>query len=391
MKSHPPVWMMVREAASALGGSVTRREIAKWILLRYPGTRANTISCQTTICTVNNPVRVQFQQNSRPRTELNQYDFLFQRDDGVLEKYSPRRHGRWIIVRTKQGAVAIRRASHTGAVVTTSQRLHVFFCGAPRENRDYAYLTDLAENGGTTNWASLKEARAGDRVLFYTVQERRAFMASGWIHRSAKPTGDSDDYAYRSVIGSVRLLTQPVPRSVIRQKFSSWGWPRYTRNITTVPERIADLLWSLVHQIGETAPAPTPPANSGASSPKRGAGFGKPDSNGLVEAAAIAAAKRHLKGKGYRVRSREREKIGYDLDATKGTQKLHVEVKGVSGDGCSFIITQNEVATARIDPLFRLLVVSSARSRRPVISEFKGTELDLQFGLTPISFFASKR
>ncbi len=43
------------------------------------------------------------------------------------------------------------------------------------------------------------------------------------------------------------------------------------------------------------------------------------------------------------------------------------------------------------DPLFRLLVVTSARSRRPVILEFKGSDLDSQFGLTPISFFASKR
>lgn len=383
--------MMVREAASALGDATTRREIAEWIRRRYPGTRANTVSCQTTICTVNNPVRVQFQQNSRPRTDRNQYDFLFQRDDGRLEQYFPSRHGRWIIASTKGGAVTIRRLSAAAGDRVASQRLHVFFCGAPSENNDYAYLTDLAEEGGTDAWASLKEARAGDRVLFYTVQERRAFMASGWIHRSAKPTGDPDDYAYRSVIGSIRLLTQPVPRSVIRQEFPSWGWPRYTRNITTVPAKIADRLWAFVHQTGGIEAPPAPQSKSKPASSKRGGGFGNSENNALVEAAAVAAAKRHLRKQGYKVHSREREKIGYDLDATKGTKQLHVEVKGISGQECCFIITQNEVATARIDPFFRLLVVTCARSPRPVISEFQGSELDSRFGLTPISFFATKR
>jgi hypothetical protein len=110
-----------------------------------------------------------------------------------------------------------------------------------------------------------------------------------------------------------------------------------------------------------------------------------------VEEAAIAFVKRRLRGLGFSVRSREKEKIGYDLDATKGKQRLHVEVKGVSGSGMTFLITQNEVATARCDPLFRLYLVNRARSKAPVLTDTLGRHFDKSFRLDPVSYFATKR
>jgi len=382
--------MMVREAFIALGEQATRREIAEWIRNRYPGTKPNTVSCQTTICTVNNPVRVQFQQNKQPRSEPNRYDFLFQRDDGSLVSYSPLKHGSWIIVKGANGQPVIKQTAAGNSKGSEEPRLHIFFCGAPSENRDYAYLTKLATNGGTTGWSSLKGARAGDRLLFYTVQERRAFMASGWVHRSARPTNDPKDYPYRTTVGSIRLLTQPVSIKALKRKFPAWGWARYTRNIVTVPRRFEEHVWAFVHRLGAIKPAPQPQEPS-LTVGKSGSGFGASESNRIVEEAAINAVKKYLRRQKYCVHSREAEKIGYDLDAVRGGEILHVEVKGISGRDCSFIITQNEVATARIDPFFRLFVVTAARTSQPVITEFQGSQIDSLFSLTALSYRASRK
>lgn len=271
-------------------------------------------------------------------------------------------------------------------------RLHVFFCGTPAENRDYAILTDIAKHGGTNRWSGLKGACVGDRVLFYTVQDLCAFVASGWILEDTKETNDPNGYRYRTKIGAVRLLGSPVPIALIKQEFPAWGWSRYRRNITTVPEEISARLWTLVHRSGGAKPAPAPAEHGGNQTPREsGGGFGRADDNKLVEAAAIKAVTRHLTQQGYVVKSRESENFGYDLEARRGKDVVHAEVKGVSGGELNFIITQNEVATARIDPFFALFVVSRVRTKAPVISEFKGSDLDRVFTLTAISYSATKK
>ena len=65
----------------------------------------------------------------------------------------------------------------------------------------------------------------------------------------------------------------------------------------------------------------------------QGAGFGDPAQNAEKETAAVKLVTKALKSKGYQVVSREKEKIGYDLEATKGRTQLHVEVKGIAGEG----------------------------------------------------------
>lgn len=384
--------MMVKEALAALGGRATRREIREWVQKNHPGTKANTIGCQTTICTVNNPVRVQFTQNKKPRSIRCRYDFLYRKPDGKLVWYSPKHHGLWTIISGTGGTLSIHRKAQGSAALPPKPQLQILFCGTPKENKDYAYLSDMAEHGGSMRWPTVKSAHAGDRVLFYTIQERRAFMASGWLLKDPKATNDPDDCPYRARVGAIRLLGKPVSIDLIIQAFPRWGWPRARRNITTVPERIADRLWSLIHRRGRCTPASPPTSGTDLGHrPKTGGGFGDTATNKLVEEAAIAFVKRRLRGLGFSVRSREKEKIGYDLDATKGKQRLHVEVKGVSGSGMTFLITQNEVATARCDPLFRLYLVNRARSKAPVLTDTLGRHFDKSFRLDPVSYFATKR
>jgi hypothetical protein len=386
-KHQPPVWMMVREAFTALNCSATRRDLSRYIQDKYPGTKANTISCQITICTVNNPVRIQFQQNSKPRLNRNQYDFLYQTPDGPLVEYSPLKHGVWEISGKHGEKLSIQRVSGPA----DGARLHVFFCGAPSQNDDYGWLGKMAESGRSTSWSGLKIAQAGDRVLFYTVKERRAFMASGWILSNAQATNDPTDYPYRARVGGIQLFGAPVPISLLKESYPDWGWPRLTRNITTVPANIADKLWALIHHHADSAPAPLPDAakTEEVKRTKSGGGFGNAKTNKVVEQASIAKVKQYLIAQGFKVRSREAENLGYDLDAIKGSEVLHVEVKGSSGDGRNFIITKNEVATARIDPRFRLFVVGYARLKTALITEFSAAKFESTFNLSPICYQAT--
>ena len=87
-------------------------------------------------------------------------------------------------------------------------------------------------------------------------------------------------------------------------------------------------------------------------------GGGDPEIKKEVEKAAMQAATRHYKSRGYEVESVEAEKIGWDLEAVKGGEKLRVEVKGISKDRAfSVSLTHNEFKAAKQHrPDYRLAV-----------------------------------
>ena len=94
------------------------------------------------------------------------------------------------------------------------------------------------------------------------------------------------------------------------------------------------------------------PANSGGTS-----GGGDPEIKKEVEKAAVQAATRHYRSRGYEVESVEAKNLGWDLEAVKGGEKLRVEVKGISGERISVSLTHNEFkATKQHRPDYRLAV-----------------------------------
>jgi hypothetical protein len=122
-----------------------------------------------------------------------------------------------------------------------------------------------------------------------------------------------------------------------------------------------------------------------------GAGFGKPEENKEVEEAAIAAVRRQYELDGWSVRSVEREKCGFDLKCSKDTIVQDVEVKGARGTVQSFLITAGEVAQARTNPNFVLVVVTSALSTSPVLNRYSGCEFCRRFGLSVVQYRAVLR
>lgn len=118
-----------------------------------------------------------------------------------------------------------------------------------------------------------------------------------------------------------------------------------------------------------------------------GAGFGTPAENQRVERAAVRAVVAHFRRRGWRVRSVEAEKVGYDLDCRKGDEVMRVEVKGVRGTEPRFILTAGEYKRARMDPKFILCVVTSALGR-PIILPVTQRELHRKLSVVPLAYKA---
>ena len=111
--------------------------------------------------------------------------------------------------------------------------------------------------------------------------------------------------------------------------------------------------------LGETGESPAASGQSSAYPPVSGEGISRParsggtsgggnhEANKEVEQAAVQAATWHYKSREYEVKSVEAEKIGWDLEAVKGEEKLRVEVKGISKGGVYVNMTPNEFRAAQ--------------------------------------------
>jgi Domain of unknown function (DUF3883) len=121
-----------------------------------------------------------------------------------------------------------------------------------------------------------------------------------------------------------------------------------------------------------------------------GAGFGDPETNRKTERAAIAFVTRWYESRGWKVKSVEAEKCGYDLLCAKASLEEHVEVKGVRGELVAFIITAAEVRQAHVNSKFVICVVTSALAK-PKLLRYVGREFGNQFDLAPLAFRAILR
>lgn len=120
----------------------------------------------------------------------------------------------------------------------------------------------------------------------------------------------------------------------------------------------------------------------------RGAGYGSYENNKLVEEAAIQAVTNMYRLNGWKVQSVERDRCGFDLICVRSHERNDVEVKGVSGSDCNFILTYGELEQAKINEKFMLCVVTNARSE-PTIQTFTGSEFISKFNIVPVQYRAS--
>jgi hypothetical protein len=234
-------------------------------------------------------------------------------------------------------------------------------------------------------WSCSKATRKGDRVLVYLVGD------DGGIAHEWRATSDAEpdqEWKYICYVRRVRSFSCIIILSEIRYAVPKRECPILHHpqgSSVKIPEGAADRVIALRGPVriegGSEATPPTDP----------GAGFGDPDTNPEVEKAAVDRVRQHFEQRGWDVRSRESDCIGYDLECVKGKQEQHVEVKGTRGDTERFIITKKELETLRHDPRFVLAVVLKATAPRARIILHTGQEAAREFRFDCICYMANKR
>jgi hypothetical protein len=241
-------------------------------------------------------------------------------------------------------------------------------------------LEEMARGASSKFWSAPKLTAAGDTVFFYVEAPVSAIVAVGKALTSARAT---DTKWYEAKIGKLRLLDSPITLSELRAMFPDWAWLRNANMFAYLNQVRAKALLKR-RDVKSQNPI-------GMQTAVFGAGFGDAKTNALVERAAVRRVTKYLKQRGFEVISREKDAIGYDLDAKKGRVVWRVEVKRVSGEKLQFPITRNEVARAESDSSFRLFVVTAARKRHSRVHTYRGRDIASRFVLQPISYMAAEK
>lgn len=110
----PFIWQMIKEAVENLGGKATYPEIKKYISNKWDNVNEATINAQLIVLSVNQPSRVLYPENKKPRVSNWRYDVLYSIGRGQVVTYDPQEHGLWEIYQNEVGALAIRQIINEG-------------------------------------------------------------------------------------------------------------------------------------------------------------------------------------------------------------------------------------------------------------------------------------
>jgi len=112
-ESGDPIWKIIQNSFNTLDQkSISKRELKEFILKKYPYIKPNTLSCQITIQTVNNPSRRNFSSCNKPRLcdGSYYYDWLYENEDKTLSKFDVNHHGVWSIYKKEDGKLDVKKA-----------------------------------------------------------------------------------------------------------------------------------------------------------------------------------------------------------------------------------------------------------------------------------------
>ncbi|MEK5256595.1 endonuclease NucS domain-containing protein [Paenibacillus sp. FSL F4-0125] len=108
--SKPFIWQMIKEAAEKNPNvKITYQEIKEYIRKTYSDINENTINAQIIVCTVNQPSRIHYPENKRPRIASTKYDFLFTVGRGQVVLYNREEHGVWEIAKSGFGKLVVKQ------------------------------------------------------------------------------------------------------------------------------------------------------------------------------------------------------------------------------------------------------------------------------------------
>ncbi|WP_147273876.1 endonuclease NucS domain-containing protein [Fontibacillus phaseoli] len=108
---------MIKEAVeNSPNVKVSYQEIKDYIFRTYGDINEGTINAQIIVCTVNQPSRIHYPENKKPRISKTKYDFLYTVGRGQVVIYNPEEHGVWEITHSNFGKLVVRQQLDEGSI-----------------------------------------------------------------------------------------------------------------------------------------------------------------------------------------------------------------------------------------------------------------------------------
>lgn len=116
-------------------------------------------------------------------------------------------------------------------------------------NQDFYELILEDAAAGETNWTISRHARRGDLILLYVCAPISSIVAVATV--ATDPVQDFDPRSawirhWLADMNELRMLKEPIPRTMLLERFPSWGYWKQPRNSVKVPDLYRDDLARIV-------------------------------------------------------------------------------------------------------------------------------------------------
>lgn len=232
------------------------------------------------------------------------------------------------------------------------------------------------------NYRSLMMER-GQRVFLWVSGQGRklepGIWGIGWVTGPCDWDVAGDDYWLDADVATnvgffarvdIILLKEPVTRAVIRADARFERLEVLRQPFGSNPSFLTQAEAAALSEYVDVVPAPLEPGTERITVTESGAGFGDPTKNRVVELAAMAAVTKHLEEGKWQCQDVSHANCGWDITARRGSERRHVEVKGVSGTRPIILFTRNEHEKAQSDPVWSLMVVTQALNM-PTVQDYE--------------------
>lgn len=245
---------------------------------------------------------------------------------------------------------------------------------------------DFFAEGEATTWGSTEmigrqnrgpafEMQPGDQVLCWQTNRRAAIGLAAVVELAEY--ADANGTIQRDfVLDPVERFPTPVPLLDMRASDPELAAvPVFQQgNVATLYRTTAQQATVLLRACGTTGATPKQLVKAQRANPES-------------ERAAVRHVEKTFRSDGWDIRSVEQDKVGYDLHATRGTDELHLEVKGTIGADPAFFLTANEYRRAEDDHRWRLCLVRHALdTKRRTLDTWTAEKLLQQASFSPASY-----
>lgn len=261
----------------------------------------------------------------------------------------------------------------------------------PRNGNCYGYVPrgiNIAKNLG----ASRNDAFIDDVVCVWVAKdpERAVRVIVGWynggrVYRSSnhpvEPSSnklDGNDIAYLAVAPKARCTLIPVPRRtfIVPSRYDMGGGLGQSTIWYGGNDKFRRRVWKYIG--GWEERKKTRKRRSASTGNVGGGRNADPEQRKQIETTAVDVARAFFSsedGGGYQVVSREKDNVGWDLEASHSEKtKLLIEVKGLAGNKVSVELTPNEyreMMRKKNRDKYVLFVVINCLGKRPLAYDYR--------------------